>query len=69
VLVERGEFLEAEQMLRRAYALDNGASDAIRDNLRLALAKSQDSGYDASVEQEFKVVRRGGGQYLLRKTP
>ena len=69
VLVEKGDFLEAEQMLRRAYALDNGSSDAIRDNLRLALAKSQDSGYDADTEQEYKVVRRGGGQYLLRKIP
>ncbi|MDZ7710303.1 MAG: tetratricopeptide repeat protein [Roseovarius sp.] len=69
VLVEKGDYLEAEQMLRRAYALDDGTSDAIRDNLRLALAKSQDSGYDDKVEQEYKVVRRGGGKYLLRKTP
>lgn len=69
VLVEKGEFVEAEQMLRRAYALDNGSSDAIRDNLRLALAKSGDSGYDDPVEQEYKVVRRGGGQFLLRKMP
>jgi Flp pilus assembly protein TadD len=69
VLVEKGDFLEAEQMLRRAYALDDGASDAIRDNLRLALAKSQDSGYDADTTQEYKVVRRGGGEYLLRKIP
>jgi len=69
VLLEKGDFLEAEQMLRRAYALDNGSSDAIRDNLRLALAKSRNSGYDESVEQEYKVVRRGGGEYLLRKIP
>lgn len=69
VLVEKGDYLEAEQVLRRAYALDNGTSDAIRDNLRLALAKSQDSGYDEELEREYKVVRRGGGQYLLRKIP
>jgi Flp pilus assembly protein TadD len=69
VLVEKGEFLEAEQMLRRAYALDNGESDTIRDNLRLALAKTQDSGYDTDTEQDYKVVRRGGGKYVLRKTP
>ncbi|HKL66028.1 MAG TPA: tetratricopeptide repeat protein [Roseovarius sp.] len=69
VLVEKGDFLEAEQMLRRAYALDNGTSDAIRDNLRLALAKSRNSGYDEAVEQEYKVVRRGGGKFLLRKIP
>ncbi len=72
VLMEKGEFLEAEQMLRRAYALDNGESDAIRDNLRLALAKSEISVYGAEEEQanqEYKVVRRGGGSYLLRTIP
>ncbi|MET4101065.1 Flp pilus assembly protein TadD [Roseovarius sp. MBR-78] len=69
VLVEKGEYAEAEQMLRRAYALDSGESDAIRDNLRLALAKSQNSGYAEPEEQEYKVVRRGGGKFLLRKIP
>src|SRR6056297_507549 len=69
VLMEKGDFPEAEQILRRAYALDNGESDAIRDNLRLALAKSGNSGYDEAVEQEYKVVRRGGGKFLLRKIP
>jgi len=69
VLMEKGDFPEAEQILRRAYALDNGFSDAIRDNLRLALAKTRDSGYDTETEHDYKVVRRGGGKYLLRKTP
>ncbi len=69
VLVEKGDYAEAEQMLRRAYALDSGESDAIRDNLRLALAKSQDSGYAEADDQDYKVVRRGGGKYLLRKIP
>lgn len=74
VLMEKGAFPEAEQMLRRAFALDNGESDAIRDNLRLALAKSENSVYDPQQEfeqtnQEYKVVRRGSGEYLLRKIP
>ncbi|MAU51738.1 MAG: hypothetical protein CMN17_05045 [Roseovarius sp.] len=72
VLVEKGEYAEAEQMLRRAYALDSGESDAIRDNLRLALAKSANSVYgeDAiQANQKYKVVRRGGGSYLLRTIP
>ena len=30
-------------MFRKAYALDNGESDSIRDNLRLALAKTEKS--------------------------
>jgi len=69
VLVENRQYPEAEQVLRRAYALDNGESDAIRDNLRLALAKSRNSDYDASIEQDFKLVRRGSSEYLIRKIP
>lgn len=70
VLMEQGETAEAAQVLRKAYALDNGESDAIRDNLRLALAKLENSAYDADqTEQEFKLVRRGSNDYLLRKTP
>jgi Flp pilus assembly protein TadD len=69
VLVEKGNYPEAEQMLRRAYALDNGESDAIRDNLRLALAKSENSDYGAEEEQDYKLVRRGSGDYLVRKIP
>ncbi len=69
VLVERRQYPEAEQILRRAYALDNGESDAIRDNLRLALAKSENSDYDVEDEQDYKLVRRGSGDYLIRKIP
>lgn len=70
VLMEQGETAEAAQIFRRAYALDNGESDAIRDNLRLALAKLENSAYDADqIEQEFKLVRRGSNDYLLRRTP
>ena len=69
VLVEQGNFAEAEQFLRRAYALDNGESDAIRDNLRLALAKTENSNYTDLEEQDYKVVRRGSSDYLIRKIP
>ncbi len=68
VLVEQGNFAEAEQILRRAYALDNGESDAIRDNLRLALAKTENSDYTEE-EHDYKVVRRGSSDYLIRKIP
>jgi Flp pilus assembly protein TadD len=68
VLMERGQEAEAEQMFRRAYALDNGESDSIRDNLRLALAKLDDTRYDP-VQQDFKMVRRGSSDYLLRRIP
>lgn len=69
VLLEKGEFGEAEQVFRKAYALDNGESDSIRDNLRLALAKSDNIGHTDGQNQEYKVVRRGRSDYLIRKTP
>ena len=69
VLVEQGEYGEAEQVFRRAYALDNGESDAIRDNLRLALAKTENSYYGEAVEQDYKLVRQGSSDYLIRKIP
>jgi len=69
VLVEQGNYAEAEQIFRRAYALDNGESDAIRDNLRLALAKTEKSDYTPAEEQDYKVVRRGTSDYLIRKIP
>ena len=69
VLMERGKTAEATQIFRRAYALDNGESDAIRDNLRLALAKSENSANVSLDENNYKLVRRGGGNYLIRTQP
>ncbi len=68
VLIEKGETAEAAQVFRRAFALDNGESVAIRDNLRLALAKMDISQYDAEIEQEYKLVRRGSSDFLIRPT-
>ncbi|MDX5382624.1 MAG: tetratricopeptide repeat protein [Rhodobacterales bacterium] len=68
VLMEKGDVAEAEQIFRRAYALDNGESDSIRDNLRLALAKIENQGYD-EIDQEYKMVRRGSSEFLLRRIP
>ncbi|WP_324753732.1 tetratricopeptide repeat protein [Roseovarius sp. Pro17] len=68
-LMEQGEIAEAEQVFRRAYALDNGESDSIRDNLRLALAKQEISVYDGEQEQDYKLVRRGSSDYLIRSIP
>ncbi|MGY3437712.1 MULTISPECIES: tetratricopeptide repeat protein [unclassified Marinovum] len=66
VLMERGKTAEASQVFHRAYAIDNGQSDAIRDNLRLALAKLDDVQYDTEQQQEYKLVRRGSSDYLIR---
>lgn len=69
VLMERGKFAEASRVFEKAYALGNGESDAIRDNLRLALAKLDNLQYGAEQQQEYKLVRRGSSDYLIRKTP
>lgn len=66
VLLERGNLGEAEQVFKRAYALDDGQSDSIRDNLRLVLAKSENTDYDEDQEQDYKLIRRGSSDYLIR---
>ncbi len=68
VLMEQGRDAEAAQMFRKAYALDNGESDSIRDNLRLALEKSANPQYGSDTTQEYKLVRRGSSEYLIRRT-
>ena len=67
--MEMGEIAEATQIFRKAYALDNGESDSIRDNLRLALSKSEKSVNTDDQTNEYKLVRRGSSDYLIRRTP
>lgn len=69
VLMERGDAAEASRVFQTAFALDSGQSDAIRENLRLALAKMQQPTYDEPNNNKFELVRRGEGQYLLLTTP
>lgn len=66
VLMNLGRVPEAANTFKQAYALDNGKSDAIRDNLRLALANQQKSVYDPSPEQDYKLVRLGSSEYLIK---
>ncbi|MDQ2093780.1 tetratricopeptide repeat protein [Rhodalgimonas zhirmunskyi] len=69
VLMEKREYAEAAQVFRRAYALDNGESDSVRDNLRKALAKSENPDYADETEQDYKLVRRGSSDFLIRRIP
>ncbi|MDF0596139.1 tetratricopeptide repeat protein [Psychromarinibacter halotolerans] len=69
VLMELNQIPEAERVFHTAFALDNGESAAIRDNLRLALAKMDNPDYDQENNTQFALVRRGGGEYLLLSTP
>lgn len=66
VLMENGKTAEASEMFRRAYALDNGSSDSIRQNLKTALQKRDEIAYGSEVEeQEYKLVRRGSSDFLI----
>ena len=69
VLMEQDNIPEAVQIFRKAYALDNGQSDSIRDNLRIALAKSENPDNNSGQNQEYKLVRRGSSDFLIRQTP
>ncbi|ASM72985.1 MULTISPECIES: tetratricopeptide repeat protein [Roseobacteraceae] len=66
VLMESGQTAEAEQIFRKAYALDDGESTLIRDNLRLALAKTENSVTVEPENNNYKLVRRGSSDYLIR---
>lgn len=69
ILLEKGEYAEASQVFRRAFATDNGNSDQIRENLRLALANLGDPNYDPDKQnQEFELVRRGTGDFVILRT-
>lgn len=66
VLMRRGKVGEARVVFQQAFGLDSGLSDAIRENLRLAIAKSENEAYDIPVEEaNYSLVRRGQGEYLL----
>ena len=66
ILLEKGDYGEASEVFRRAFATDNGNSDQIRENLRLALANLSDPSYDPTQQnQDFKLVRRGTGDFVI----
>ncbi|WP_438826891.1 tetratricopeptide repeat protein [Rhodovulum iodosum] len=69
VLMETGEYGEARRVFRTAYGLDNGASDEIRQNLRLAIAKTENPAYYEPEQKNFELMRRGNGRYLLLSAP
>ena len=68
VLMEKGDVGEAARVFRIAYGLDSGQSADIRENLRLALARQENADYDTVDENEFALMRRGSGDYLLLST-
>ncbi len=69
VLMETNRAGEARRVFQTAYALDSGRSDEIRENLRLAIARTEDPGYSAPNDNNLRLVRRGQGRFLLLSTP
>lgn len=66
VLIELGQIGEARIIFQQAFAQDSGQTDAIRENLMLAIAQSESSVYDTPQEEgEFRLVRREKGKYVL----
>lgn len=69
-LMEQSEYGEARRVFEQAFALDSGRSDAIRDNLRLAIARMENNVYsEPNNENGLGLIRRGGGVYELRLDP
>ncbi|MCX7287310.1 MAG: tetratricopeptide repeat protein [Rhodobacterales bacterium] len=67
-LMERGKYGEARVVFQRAFAQDSGQTDSIRENLKLAIARSEASVYDGVQEEEeggFRLVRQEKGKYVL----
>lgn len=66
VLMERDKIGEARAVFQQAYAQDSGQSDSIRENLRLAIAQSENAVYDSYEDGgTFSLVRREKGRYVL----
>lgn len=66
VLMEKGEYGEASRVFQTAFALDSGNSDEIRNNMTLALAKTEQSRYGGTSENnEFDLIWQGNGSYML----
>ena len=67
VLMERGKAGEARVVFQQAFALDSGQTDSIRENLRLAIARTENTVYDKEPAEKpvMNLVRRGKGSYVL----
>lgn len=69
-LMEQGDYGEARRVFEHAFAIDSGRSDAIRDNLRLAIARMENNVYtEPDNDNGLGLIRRGGGVYELRLDP
>jgi hypothetical protein len=66
--MENGKTGEARVYFQKAFALDSGETDSIRENLMLAIAQSEANVYDPDQEQQdggFRLVRQEKGKFVL----
>jgi Flp pilus assembly protein TadD len=69
-LMERDAFGEARRVFELAFAHDSGQSDAIRENLRLTIARMENIIYSDDNNQKGPgLIRRGEGVYVLLAEP
>ena len=69
VLAEQGKWAEASLHFRNAFSVDAGRSQEIRENLRLAVEKSERTDYPDLEVHQLSLMRRGHGRYLLLAAP
>lgn len=67
-LTELGEYREAREAFRLAFALDSGRSEEIRQNLIYAEQNVSSITSPEAAEPDLFLVRRGNGRYLLLST-
>ncbi len=65
VQINSGNYRMAKASFQRAFGLDNGNSEEIRDNLILATRLIEENSAEIPEEYNFMLVRRGNGRYLL----
>lgn len=69
VQMEQGKTGEARVYFQKAFALDSGETDSIRENLMLAIAQSEANVYDPNQEEQqdggFRLVRQEKGKFVL----
>ncbi len=63
--INSNQYISARASFKRAFALDNGNSEEIRQNLILANRLVEESSAEIPEQFNFLLVRRGNGRYLL----
>ena len=70
LLANSDRYMEARRSFEIAFGLAEGRSERIRQNIAKVIARSQNLEYVGTNENnDFELVRRGDGVYLLLETP